>query len=149
MKLAFAKRCSNSQCMISSFQWRLVLLLTTLCGWALAAAEVAPRDVTWFLQRLRTVEHLPELESSHTALASTWDRSGGNADGTDYKRIEGATNILFDIDGPGCVHRLFTGGSEPASSDMPGYLRVDGTRLQIYLDEAPTPIFDLPINARS
>ncbi len=45
---------------------------------------------SYFLRRLRTVEHLPELEESHTALASTWDRSGGNADGTDYKRIEGA-----------------------------------------------------------
>jgi hypothetical protein len=103
------------------------------------------RDVSWFLHRLRTVEHLPELEDSHTALASTWDRSGGNADGTDFKRIEGATNILFDADGPGCVHRLFTGGADPGTADTPGYLRVDGTRLQIYVDGASQPLFDFAV----
>jgi hypothetical protein len=101
--------------------------------------------VSFFLQRLRTLDHLPELENSHTALASTWDRSGGNADGTDFKRKAGATNILFDVDGPGCVHRLFTGGSEPAATNTPGYLRVDGTRLQIFLDHNSTPLFDFPV----
>ncbi len=117
-----------------------------LCsGPLLPAAEQPVRDVSWFLHRLRTVEHLPEVENSHTALASTWDRSGGNADGTDFKRIEGATNILFDAAGPGCVHRLFTGGTEPGKADTPGYLRVDGTRLQIYVDEAPLPLFDFAV----
>jgi hypothetical protein len=38
------------------------------------------RDVAWFLRRTRCVDHLPDLEASHTALASTWDRSGGNGD---------------------------------------------------------------------
>ncbi len=109
------------------------------------ATEPPIRDVTWFLHRLRTVEHLPELEDSHTALASTWDRSGGNADGTDFKCIQGTTNVLLDVSGPGCIHRLFTGASEPAQPDTPGYLRVDGTRLQVYLDAAPTPLFDFPV----
>jgi hypothetical protein len=115
-----------------------------LCPGPLGAGQPV-RDVTWFLHRLRTIEHLPELEDSHTALASTWDRSGGNADGTDFKRIEGTTNILFDGAGPGCLHRLFTGGSAPATTNTPGYLRVDGTRLQIYIDEAPQPLFDFPV----
>jgi len=86
-------------------------------------AEQTPadvRDVSWFLKRMRTVEHLPELEDSRTALASTWDRTGGNADGTDYKRVEGTVNVLLDTDGPGCIHRLFTGGSEPGRPDLPG-----------------------------
>jgi hypothetical protein len=116
-----------------------------LCAAPAAAADAPVRDVTWFLQRLRTVEHLPQLEESHTALASTWDRSGGNADGTDFKRIDGTTNILFDAEGPGCVHRLFTGGSEPGRDDLPGYLRVDDTRVQIFLDRNPTPLFDVPV----
>lgn len=132
-------------------QWLVQVGLTVtavalLCpGQLLRGAEQPVRDVTYFLHRLRTVEHLPELEDSHTALASTWDRSGGNADGTDFKRLEGATNILFDAAGPGCVHRLFTGGAEPSQADTPGYLRVDGTRLQIYLDESPVPLFDFPV----
>jgi len=114
-------------------------------GPVLVAAQQPVRDVNWFLHRLRTLDHLPQLEESHTALASTWDRSGGNADGTDFKHILGTTNLLFDGKGPGCIHRLFTGGSEPAQGDTPGYLRVDGTRLQIYLDEAPLPVFDFPV----
>src|SRR5512138_2265915 len=94
------------------------IIMIVLCyGPVRGTASEPIRDVTWFLHRLRTVEHLPELENSHTALASTWDRSGGNADGTDFKRVEGATNIIFDAAGPGCVHRLFTGGAEPAGTN--------------------------------
>jgi hypothetical protein len=103
------------------------------------------RDVSYFLRRLRTLDHLPELEDARTALASTWDRSGGNADGTDYKRVLGTTNVLLDVDGPGCIHRLFTGGSEPGRDDTPGYLRVDRTRVQVFLDHAARPAFDIPV----
>ena len=128
--------------------------MTTLLGAGLvcfssgtqaAPAEIPLRDVTFFLHRLRSVDHLPQLEDSHTALASTWDRSGGNADGTDFKQIAGPTNVLFDATGPGCIHRIFTGGSELGRADLPGYLRVDGTRLQIFLDHNPTPLFDFPV----
>jgi hypothetical protein len=108
---------------------------------AVAASREA-RDVRYFLHRLRTVDHLPELEDSHTALASTWDRSGGNADGTDYRRVEATKNVLLDVDGPGCIHRLFTGASERGRADMPAYLRVDGTRLQVFVDGSRTPVFD-------
>jgi hypothetical protein len=113
-----------------SLRWIICLLgagLVCISTETRAAPEKTPvRDVTFFLHRLHTVDHLPQLEDSHTALASTWDRSGGNADGTDFKRKAGTTNILFDADGPGCVHRIFTGGSEPATTNLPGYLRVDG-----------------------
>jgi hypothetical protein len=100
------------------------------------------RDLSFFLGRLRTVEHLPELEASHTAMSSTWDRSGGNADGTDFKNVVTPTatspgrNILLDTAGPGCIHRIFVGvlGRQQA-----------GTRIQIFLDQSPKPTFDLPI----
>ena len=42
------------------------------------AFPAASRDLSFFLRRLRTLDHLPELEDSHTAMPSTWDRSGGN-----------------------------------------------------------------------
>ncbi len=125
--------------------WAFVVVLSCSCGPFGVAGAGPVRDVSYFLHRLRTVDHLPELEDAHTALASTWDRSGGNADGTDYKRIEGTTNILLDADGPGCIHRLFTGGAEPARDGLPGYLRVDGTRLQIFLDNNAAPLFDFPV----
>lgn len=54
----------------------VLLLLTLLPSRGLVAATEPPvRDITYFLRRLRTVEHVPELEVSHTALASTWDRT--------------------------------------------------------------------------
>jgi len=95
------------------------------------------KDLTFFLRRLRTLDHLPELEHSHTAMASTWDRSGGNRDGVDFKRIEGNRNILLDLDGPGCLHRIFTGKLGE---------KVAGTRIQIFLDHEPKPLFDFEVD---
>jgi hypothetical protein len=112
-----------------------VLLLPSFSG--ANAAEPSPRDLTWFLQRLRTVDHLPELEDSHTAMSSTWDRAGGNADGADFKRIEkDGRNVLLDVDGPGCIHRIFTGVLLPVMND---------TRIQIFFDNADKPAIDLPV----
>ena len=102
------------------------------------------RDLMFFLHRLRTLDHLPELESSHTAMSSTWDRSGGNQDGWDFKQVEGDRNILLDVDGPGCIHRIFTGvvGEEKVfGKPGPG-----ATRMQIFLDHAEQPVFDMPVD---
>lgn len=112
----------------------LCLLLFSSSGFAQNKAN--ERDLIWFLQKLRTVEHLPELEHSKTVLASTWDRSGKNFDGHDFKRIENGCNILLDIDGPGCIHRIFAG---QISS------RQESTRIQIFIDRHSEPLIDLPI----
>jgi hypothetical protein len=79
------------------------LTLALLIVPPIGAQEPPPvRDLSYFLQRLRTVDHMPELETSHTAMSSTWDRSGGNRDGTDFKNIVKPTadilgrNILLD-----------------------------------------------------
>lgn len=109
----------------------------------LRPATAAPdRDLSWFLQRLRTVDNLPELENSHTAMASTWDRTGANGDGNDFKDLrigkdgEPTRNVLLDVDGPGCIHRIFLGVLGPQQA---------GTRIQIFIDGAPQPLFDRPI----
>ncbi|MBM4039895.1 MAG: DUF2961 domain-containing protein [Planctomycetes bacterium] len=104
---------------------------------ATADATAGGMDVRYFLERLRTLAHLPELDDTHTAMSSTWDRSGGNRDGTDFKRIEGTRNVLLDEDGPGCIHRIFTGRLGPP---------VKGTRIQIVLDHAPSAIFDMAVD---
>lgn len=109
----------------------------------LGAAQTAPpasgsvKDPAFFLRRLRTIDHLPELERSHTAMASTWDRSGGNRDGLDFKQIIDDRNVLLDLDGPGCIHRIFTGRLGA---------KVAGTRIQIFLDHDPRPLFDLEVD---
>jgi len=93
-------------------------------------------DLEYFLRRLRTLDHLPRMEHTHTAMASTWDRTGGNDDGLDFKRIEGDHNILLDVDGPGCIHRIHTGLlGEP----------VQGARIQIVLDQHETALVDMPV----
>ena len=107
-------------------------------------SQVQPpvRDLSYFLRRLRTVDHMPELEASHTAMSSTWDRSGGNDDGTNFKNIvrptagETGRNILLDVAGPGCIHRIFVGMLTEQQA---------GTRIQIFLDHSPKPLFDMPI----
>ena len=85
---------------------------------------------------------MPELEASHTAMSSTWDRSGGNGDGTDFKNIvkpsadSPGRNILLDAAGPGCIHRIFVGVLSEQQA---------GTRIQVFLDHSPKPLFDMPI----
>ena len=104
--------------------------LLSLAGSITAEGEV--RDLVFFLRRLRTLDHLPELEDSHTALSSTWDRTDGNADDADFKNIVGHRNILLNVDGPGCVHRIF------GVAD-----RYSNARIQIFLDNSPNPVFDM------
>jgi len=114
---------------------------------SLAKASAAEqRDVAYFLKRLRTLDHMPELENSHTAMASTWDRSGGNIDGFDYKRIEtDGTNVLLDVDGPGCVHRIMAACRQ--HSKRKGFTAdQEETRVQIFLDKAKQPIVDMTLN---
>ncbi len=133
-KVTRAVDCSTAACnTVCGIVWLCLFLLASSAN----ATETTPRDLTWFLQRLRSVDHLPELEASHTALSSTWDRTGGNADGTDFKRIEkDGRNILLDADGPGCIHRIFTGMLLP---------QMAGTRLQIFFDNAEKPLIDVPV----
>ena len=102
-----------------------------------SAAEEPVRDLTYFLERLHRLEHMPRLERSHTSMESTWDRTGGNDDGDDFKRIEGDRNVLLDVRGPGCIHRIYTGLVGP---------HFKHTRIQIFIDNAATPLFDLPVN---
>lgn len=104
------------------------------------------RDVGYFLKRLRTLDHLPELEDTRTAMSSTWDRSGGNIDGFDYKRIEaGGRNILLDIKGPACIHRIMA--AHRKHSMRKGFAADQkDTRIQIILDNAAKPIIDMTLN---
>lgn len=95
------------------------------------------RDLVWFLRRLHDISYLPELDRSVTEMESTWDRSGGNIDWAGYSRIDGDAYVPVDIDGPGCIHRIYTG--------VLGPLFV-GVRIEITLDRATTPTIDMLLN---
>ena len=114
----------------------LVVFFCLISAKSVSAAQNETRNLEYFLHQLRTVEHLPVLENSHTAMASTYDRQGDNRDDNDFKNIIGRRNILLDVNGPGCIHRIFTGvvGKEIA-----------GTNIQIFLDDSPNAVFDMPV----
>jgi len=112
-------------------------VLLILLGSSASPAREPALGLTTFLDRMMSVDHLPEPIAGRTKMASTWDRSGANRDGHDFKRIEGDRNILLDVDGPGCVHRVFTGRLGKA---------VEGTRIRVYLDHDPAPVFDMRVN---
>lgn len=61
----------------------------------LAEMNENKHDLTFFLQRLSSLDHLPELENSHTAMSSTWDTTGLNNDGYCFKNIHDTVNILL------------------------------------------------------
>ena len=115
----------------------LVVFFCLISARTVLAAQNETRNLEFFLHQLRTTEHMPVLENSHTAMSSTYDRSGDNGDNNDFKNIIGRRNILLDVNGPGCIHRIFTGvvGKEIA-----------GTNIQIFLDDSPTAVFDLPVH---
>ncbi|MGB6042497.1 MAG: sulfatase-like hydrolase/transferase, partial [Pirellulales bacterium] len=150
--LMFPKRKTHS--MNVTARWFLFCLVLCGFGQPTAAGPTEPvRDVSYFLRRLRSVDHMPELEQSHTATSSTWDRSGGNEDGFDFKRItKDGRNVLLDVDGPGCIHRIFACNLDHATKRRFTQNEAD-TRIQIFLDGNSKAVIDLTLpeffNARN
>ena len=100
-------------------------------------------DACFFLKRLRTLDHLPLLEDSHLCLAAPFDRTGGN-NFVDWRKVEkDGRNILLDVDGPGCLHRVF-GGTRDLSINNPT-VENNETRVQIFLDGASKPLIDMKL----
>ncbi|MBN1817389.1 MAG: DUF2961 domain-containing protein [Sedimentisphaerales bacterium] len=111
-----------------------ILIITALFLPTRTLAGPPVRDLNYFLKNLYTLDHLPVLENSHTAMASTWDRKGGNYDNADFKRIENGRNILLDTDGPGCIHRIFVGIVDKQHHSK--------TRFQVFIDHQSEPQID-------
>jgi hypothetical protein len=119
----------------SKFSIYLLLVIFILNIQGCSKNQPAIKDLKYFLNRMYTLDHLPELEDSHTAMSSTWDTTGGNNDGTCFKNIQGKKNILLDADGPGCIHRIFTGR----------VFNTDNTKIQVYIDNKPQPVYDMEV----
>lgn len=102
----------------------------------LACSEpVEPRDAAWFLDRLHQLDDLPRLEPALSELAANYDRAGGNdLDGFVHYRVDGLHNILLDVEGPGCIHRISTG-------DL---ALVEDTRIEIRLDDGELLALPVP-----
>lgn len=111
----------------------VVVALMLSCG----AVEPPPRDAAYFLRQLGELDDLPRFDPRTTELAAGWDRNGANAtDGLWHLLdVEGNQNLLLDVAGPGCIHRISTG-------DLAS---VVGTRIEIRLDHELAARLSMPV----
>ena len=121
--------------MTKSARWIMLISLCLLCAFvrvAGGAAAAAPPmvGVDTLLQSYLDLNSLPRLSDNVVSLASSHDRTGGNADFGHFLRREGDGAVLAEMDGPGAIVRLWT-------TDPEG-------QLKIYVDGSPAPILDVP-----
>ena len=117
----------------------------------LAVAPQSPPSLTYpqLVARMTDLSLLAALPpvGEKTGLASSYNRAsqydasldryirwGANADGSGVVRREGSQVVLADIQGPGCIWRIWS------ATPCQGHVK-------IFLDGAATPAVDLPFNA--
>jgi len=124
-----------------------VLLVLVLCV-AVAISASAEQKLSYvdLVNRLTDLEGLATLpvpgetcaQWSSYDRASRYDAASGkyiaweaNADGTGIIRAEGESAVIAEMEGPGCIWRIWSA-------------RPDAGHVKIYLDGAPEPAVDLP-----
>jgi hypothetical protein len=123
-----------------------VALACTLCVGFAFTARAETLTYPDLVHRLTDLEHLATLPPAgeKTALASSYDRKsqydaandkyldwGANGDGHGFIREEGNTQVLADIQGAGCIWRIWSAAAAKG-------------HLKIYLDGSTTPAVDAP-----
>jgi hypothetical protein len=123
-----------------------LLLLAVLAG--LVAAPAAAEDLSYvdLVGRLTDLEHLATLppEGDTCAQWSSYDRGSryedgkylgwaANGDGNGCIRTEGDRIVMAEMDGPGCIWRIWSA-------------KADQGHVKVYLDGAETPAIDLPFD---
>ncbi len=89
------------------------------------------------LQGIEHLERLPELRQGARAYQySSHDPSGRNYDWTGNLGMQGGETILFDVQGPGCIYRIWY----TASNDF----KTDGL-IRIYFDGSPAPLVQMTL----
>jgi hypothetical protein len=124
------------------------VLISFLCSGVSSAEIVAPskNGETAAIEELYRLELLPALHAGETCkMFSSYDRTGGNDDGfagTYSKlRVEDGNSVLAEMDGPGCIQRIWFTHSEGVS----GLLNRKNEHIRIYLDGEKTPALDVPL----
>ena len=133
------------------FPRKTIHLLIAAAWMALGGCVSAAEAYTYpeLVQRLTDLERLAVAPpvGERTAMASSYDRASrydaehdkyinwdANDDGTGVVRMEGDEAVFADIQGPGCLCRIW------AAKAQEGHVK-------IYLDGDPTPTVDLPFSA--
>lgn len=127
-------------------RWNLVLA-TVLTAWS-AQAALAEETLSYpaLVQRLADLEHLATLpaDGERGAQCSSYDRASqfdaksgkylrwdANGDGGGIIRREGKQVVMAEMEGPGCIWRIWSAKAEKG-------------RVKIYLDGQAEPAIDLP-----
>jgi len=124
-----------------------VLLVAVACG----CCQAQERQFSYaeLVSRLTDLERLARLpipgehcrqwssydrQSSYDADRKAYVKWSANSDGAGYIRREGDAIVMAEMDGPGCIWRIWSA-------------RAGGGHVRIYLDGADEPAVDLPFSA--
>ncbi len=110
-------------------------------------ASVAAYDPAGDIAELYDFSLLASLRPGvRCKMFSSYDRTGGNNDGfsgTYSKiRVEDGRSVLAEMQGPGCIHRIWFTHSE---YKVDGLLERKGEHIRVYLDGKPEPAIDVPL----
>ncbi len=127
------------------WSWILGLLLFLISLGARANEELTYTDLVKKLTDLEGLAALPQ-PGEKCAQWSSYDRLsaydvskeqyirwGANGDGTGYIREENGAQVIAEMDGPGCIWRIWSARPEKG-------------HVKIYLDGQPNPVVDLPFS---
>lgn len=116
-------------------RWITALLFVSACK----PAPPSGQTVSWesCLSALASMDHVPVLDERNITLYSSHDRSGGNNDFNNFHGpgSESGWVTLVDLNGPGCIRRLWMTGTDP------------GHPIRIYIDGDKTPRVEMSLDA--
>ena len=105
------------------------LFLAVLAVQSALPAPAAARDFASLARDLVDLEGLSTVDGARLRMVSTWDHTGGNADGFNPAFLKDGVYTVADLEGPGVIRRLYT--ARP------------GGQLRIYIDGDPKPAVDM------
>ena len=101
-----------------------VLLAPALSSTSADAAATEP----YGLDAMAQFERLPYLKLDTMAGGqSSYDRTGGNADCSNFLQTNGTEKVLLDLNGPGTVYRLWFTGFVPSTDYIKVYFDGEST----------------------
>jgi len=125
--------------------WILIMFCITMTGNVIAQEVLTYIDLANKLTDLEVLSVLP-VPGEKCAQWSSYDRASrydaamdkyidwdANADGDGIIRSEGNSLVLAEMEGPGCIWRIWSANAS-------------GVHVKIYLDNNTEPVVDLPFN---
>lgn len=125
------------------------MLLSFLAAMLMIVFDAYAWQPTGSLRELYDDTLLPRIRPGvKMASFSSYDRTGGNNDGFSgaYSKLreEDGNSVIAEMEGPGCIYRLWTTHS---GGEKDGLLEYKDEHIRIYLDGEPVPALDVPLQS--